>query len=102
MTLVSFEEIGAEFADDAIFTEVFGVFNTLDFFKSLSKGGVIKFSKLGMGCFYKKTQIKHLVHLSFKSNLQINSESGLHDRPIETQSRRLEKYSVAYRNPALT
>jgi hypothetical protein len=51
VTLVSFDDIGAADDDDAGFEDAFGVPNTADFLTSVSNGGTIRFSELGMGCF---------------------------------------------------
>ena len=58
VTLVSFDDNGTadvddDVDDDAGFADDFGVVKIVDFFTSLSNGGVIKFSTLGIGCFWK-------------------------------------------------
>lgn len=45
------DEVFDDIDDDAGFAAVFGVFRIVDFFTSLSNGGIIKFSMLGIGCF---------------------------------------------------
>jgi hypothetical protein len=47
------DESGTVVEADEGFADAFGVLRAADFFRSLSNGGVTKFSRLGMGCFYK-------------------------------------------------